>query len=413
MSNDRRVRVLYSFPHKLGGRQIDSIAWHHVVSLKDAGAEVLVCPGAVHTEVPPGIEVQPTLARGKVRIPYRLLGRVRALALHDWIVARRLEKLAGQIDIVHTWPIAALQTLRVAKRLGIPAVLERPNAHTRYAYEVTQKENERLGIVPPRGYSHTYNQEILRKEELEYDLADRLMCPSDFVLRTFLDEGFPREKLARHQYGFNQETHYPDSKLRDPELGLTVLFAGACTPRKGLHYALEAWLQSPASANGTFLVVWEYLPGYPEKLTSLLSHHSVKVLGFRKDLPELMRRSDVLVLPSIEEGSALVTSEARGCGCVLVVSEASGAYCTHMENALVHKVGDVSTLARHFTMLHEDRALLERLRIASLSSVQEITWPAAGVKLLQAYRDILAGDEQKRSMTREAQFDLQNEVVSQ
>jgi glycosyltransferase involved in cell wall biosynthesis len=42
----------------------------------------------------------------------------------------------------------------------------------------------------------------------------------------------------------------------------------------------------------------------------MLSHPSVQVLGHRKDIPELMQQSDVLVLPSIEEGSALVTSEA-------------------------------------------------------------------------------------------------------
>jgi glycosyltransferase involved in cell wall biosynthesis len=168
-----------------------------------------------------------------------------------------------------------------------------------------------------------------------------------------------------------------------------VLFAGACTPRKGLHYALEAWRASPASREGTFLVVWEYLPGYPEKLAPLLDHPSVQVLGYRKDLPELMRQSDVVVLPSIEEGSALVTSEARGSGCVLAVSEASGAYCEHMENALVHKVGDVKTLAQHFTMLYEDRALLERLRASSLRTVEDIAWPAAGKKLLEVYSEVL------------------------
>lgn len=386
---DRPIRVLYSFPHKLGGRQICGIAWQHVKSLSNAGAHVLVCPGAILWPLPSDIEVQPTLARGRFRIPYRLLGRIRACALHDWVVARRLKKLAGQIDIVHAWPIAALQTLRTAKLLGIPVVLERPNAHTKYGYEVTQRECERLGIAPPPGYSHTYNEEILRKEEIEYELADRLLCPSDFVLRTFLDQGFRREKLARHQYGFDQNTHFPSSTQRDPKRGLTVLFAGACTPRKGLHYALEAWRESSASRTGTFLVVWEYLPGYPEKLAPLLDHPSVKVLGYRKNLPELMRQSDVLVLPSIEEGSALVTSEARASGCVLAVSDASGAYCEHMVNALVHSVGDVKTLTQHFTTLHENRDLLERLRAASLSTVEDIAWPAAGKKLLDVYSDVI------------------------
>lgn len=409
MQTDQRVRVLYSFPHKLGGRQIDSIAWHHVVGLNEAGAKVSVHPGVVQKALPSQIEVRPTLARGRLRIPYRLLGRIRSLDLHDRIVARRLELLAGEVDIVHTWPLAAFHTLKVAKRLGIPSVLERPNAHTRYAYDVTQKENERLGINPPKGYSHTYNEQILEKEKQEYELADRLLCPSDFVLKTFLDEGFPAEKLIRHQYGFNEKTHFPGDCGDSSERGLTVLFAGACTPRKGLHYALEAWLQSPASTSGTFLIVWEYLPGYPEKLGPLLAHPSVKVLGFRTDLPQIMRTSDVLVLPSIEEGSALVTSEARGCGCVLLVSEASGAYCEHMENALVHRVGDVNALGRHFTMLHEDRSLLARLRSTSLNTVDQITWSASGRILLQVYRTVLergcnnkVGTEQFLNNRREA-----------
>ena len=37
----------------------------------------------------------------------------------------------------------------------------------------------------------------------------------------------------------------------------------------------------------------------------MLAHPSVKVLGHRNDVPELMRKSDILVLPSIEEGFGL------------------------------------------------------------------------------------------------------------
>jgi len=112
-------------------------------------------------------------------------------------------------------------------------------------------------------------------------------------------------------------------------------------------------------------------------------------LGFRKDLPDIMRGSDILVLPSIEEGSALVTYDARGCGCVLLVSDASGAVCEHMRNALVHQVGDVEALTQHFTMLHENRPLLRTLRTESLRTANELTWSAAGRKMLDAYRTVL------------------------
>jgi len=60
--------------------------------------------------------------------------------------------------------------------------------------------------------------------------------------------------------------------------------------------------------------------------------------------PALMRTSDVMVLPTIEEGFGLVCTEAMASGCVPVVSDACTDICTHMENALWHSVGDVQAL---------------------------------------------------------------------
>jgi glycosyltransferase involved in cell wall biosynthesis len=386
----KHIRVLYSFPHKLGAERICTTAWYQVRGLVQAGADVLVFPGALNRPVPPGATAVPTLAKGRVRIPYRVLGSMRAFVLHDFIVARRLERLGKQIDIVHTWPLGALRTLQTAARLGIPTVLERPNAHTRFAYEAVQKQCERLNMTLPKDHEHAYNEQVLVKEEAEYQLATRLLCPSDFVARTFLDLGFPGEKLTRHQYGFDEQIYYPSHNGTRERRGVTMLFVGGCAPRKGLHYALEAWLASTASREGEFLIAGGFVPGYAQRLGPMLSHPSVQVLGHRTDIPELMRKSDILVLPTVEEGSALVTSEARGSGCVLLVSEAAGAVCQHMKNALVHRVGDVATLTDHINLLDEDRALLQELRAASLRCVSEITWSAAGQRLLQAYRETIS-----------------------
>ena len=56
----------------------------------------------------------------------------------------------------------------------------------------------------------------------------------------------------------------------------------------------------------------------------------------------------------------------------------------------MHRVGDVDELARQLTMLHQDQGLLERLRTTGLSMAPEITWTAAGVNLLDAYRQTIA-----------------------
>jgi len=387
---DKRIRVLYSFPHKLGAERICYTAWQQVNGLAAVGAELLVFPGVLHKPVPEGVRVQPTLARGRIRIPYRLIGSMRAFALHDYIVSRRIEKLADQIDIIHTWSQGALRTLETAERLGIPTVLERPNAHTRFAYEVVQQECERLGVALPPDHEHAYNEAVLGVEEAEFQRAYRLLCPSEFVVQTFLDRGHSSEQLARHIYGFDETTYFPGEQSPENKPGLNMLFVGVCAVRKGLHFALEAWLKSPACKEGKFLIAGEFLPAYEKKLAPMLSHPSVHVLGHRNDIPELMRQSDILVLPSIEEGFGLVCTEAMGSGCVPLVSDACTDLCRHMDNALVHQVGDVDSLSQHITLIHENRGLLQKLRSAGLRQVPDITWNKAGAKLLQVYRETIS-----------------------
>jgi len=391
--NGDKIRVLYSFPHKLGADRICYTAWQQVNGLAQAGAELMVHPGVLQRPVPDGVAVRPTLARGKVRIPYKVLGTMRACALHDHIVARRLRKLKGQVDIVHTWALGALETLKTAAEMGIPTVLERPNAHTRFAYAVVQKECDRIGVPLPADHEHAFKQDVLQKEEEEYKAAYRLLCPSEFTKQTFLNQGFAPEQLVRHIYGYDEKVYFPAQTPRIGNAGITALFVGVCAVRKGLHFALEAWLRSPACKDGTFLIAGEFLPAYKAKLAPMLAHPSVKALGHRNDVPELMRNSDVMILPTIEEGFGLVCTEAMGSGCVPVVSEACTDICRHMENALVHRVGEVEALTAHINMLDADRKLLAQLRGGALETAPQVTWNAAGRMLLDAYRGILSGKQ--------------------
>jgi glycosyltransferase involved in cell wall biosynthesis len=379
------LRVLQSFPHKIGAGRICDTAWYQAQGVAAAGAQLTVFPGAVHRPLPAGVKVEPTLARGRWRIPYRALGVTRALALHDRIVARRLARRPTEFDLVHAWPLGALQTLRTAKRLGIPTMLERPNTHTRFAYAVVRDECERLGVELPPDYEHAYNPRLLVVEEQEYRLATQLLCPSDFVRQTFLDEGFHPAKLARHFYGYDETTFRPGE--RSPVRGkFTMLFAGLCAVRKGLHFALEAWVSSPASRDGRFLIAGAFLPAYREKLEPLLAHPTVEVLGHRADVADLMRVSDVLVLPSLEEGSALAVNEAIASGCVPIISDRASGVAEHDMNSLVHAATDVGELTRQITAVYESAELLARLRDGCRTTAPTITWRQAGVRLLEIYR---------------------------
>lgn len=389
--NPPPVRVLYSFPHKLGAGRICTTAWHQVEGASRAGAQVTVLTGSQVRPVNEKIAVKTTLALGKLRVPYKLIGRDLACHWHDVATSMWLNAHHREVDVVHGWPLGSIRTIRAAKRHGIPVVLERPNAHTAYAYEEVERENRDVGIVLPDNHDHEVDPKRLALEETEYAEADYLLCPSDFVAKTFLDRGFEQSKLVRHQYGYDFSRFSPQPPNGAAHDGLVMIYAGVVEPRKGLHHALKAWLASGAHEKGTFMVCGEFVPGYRERLEPMLSHPSVKIMGHRRDLPDLMRQADIFVLSSVEEGSALVTYEARGSGCVLLVSDASGAVCEHMKNGLIHPLRDVAELTAHLRMLDSDRALVEKLRAASVADLNQLTWDEAGRRLAEVYRSVQRG----------------------
>lgn len=379
------VRVLYSFPFKIGAERICNTAWHQVAGVAEAGADVMLFAGSVARALPDGVRIRTTLSIGRLRIPSKLFGRNRICAVHDWQVARWLRTHHREIDVVHVWPGSALLTIREAKRHGIPVLSERPNAHTGYAYEAAAAESKAVGIELPAGHDHQFNRRNLDIEEREYQEVDYLLCPSEFVAQTFRDRGFRDSKLLRHHYGFDEKRFAPGLQDAVEKSGLVALYAGVCEPRKGLHYALEAWLASTAKETGIFQIAGRFVPGYREKLKPMLSHPSVKVLGHRNDLPQLMRGCDLFILSSVEEGSALVTYEAMASGCVLLVSDASGAPCVDRVTGLVHRCRDVAQLTEHLNLMADDRLFLQKIRQNSLQEATTLSWKRAGAKLLNAY----------------------------
>lgn len=393
LARREELRVLYSFPYRLGMSGIGTTAWHQAQGLASLRVRLrVVCPNLARP-LSPAIDVAENLTLGPLRVPQRLVGKARALAWHDRHAARMLRRHHREIDVVHAWPTAMLRTARVARDLGVPLVREAPNAHTAFAFDVVTRESERLGLTPPPDHCHTFDPVKLRTELEEFRLAQWILVPSEFVERTFLEQGVPKAKLKIHQYGFDPERFHPPSVMENPSMGdhesLSVAFVGRCEPRKGLHHALRAWIDSGAADRGRFRICGEFQPGYADALGSLLDHPSVEILGFVPDPAEILRQSTALILPALEEGSALVTYEARASGCLLVVSDASGARCEHLKHGLVHPAGDVEELTAQLAFLSANPSEVARMRRQALQDVESLTWRAAAERLLGIYRECI------------------------
>jgi glycosyltransferase involved in cell wall biosynthesis len=348
--------------------------------------EVLVACGSVEREMP-GVEVVLESMRfGGRKVPYRAVGRDRATTVHDRRVARIVSDGTVDVDVVHAWPSGAERTLAAARARGIPAFLERPNAHTAFAMDVVRRECERIGMRLDARSPHAFHAGKLAREAREFAAADALLCPSDFVARTHAARGEREARILRHRYGFDPRRFSAPGRDRNSR-GFVVAFVGRLEPRKGVHLALEAWRRARLGDRGRLVLCGAMEPGYEGVLAPLLDQSGVELHGHVGDPARILRGADALVLPSLEEGSALVTYEARACGAVLAVSDRAGACARHGVDALVHPAGDVDALAAHLRRLADEPGLLAALRAASLAGTGDLTWDAAAGALLSAYAE--------------------------
>lgn len=381
-SDSGALSVLYSFPGAIGGPGFGAIAWHQVDQLVRGGHNVTIVVGSVARPVVGVRSVVRTMDFAGRRIPDRTIGRARAHAWHDWRASRVLA--AGPFDIVHTWPLATVRTLELARRLGVTGVREAPNTHLAEACTVVSREYARLGLEIPATWAKFGDGDRLEFEEREYAAATALLVPSDAVAASFLSRGFDSARLIRHHYGFDPaEIRVPVREANHP---FTAVYIGRCVPRKGLHYALDAWLASRASETGRLLIYGNFEPEYREILRASLAHPSITVCGPTQKPSAAFAKADVLLLPSVEEGSALVTYEAQGAGVIPLVSTASGAPVEHGVNGLLHDAGDTATLTGQIELLYDQEKARRQLRTAVLAGAPQLTWRAAGRALVSAYR---------------------------
>jgi glycosyltransferase involved in cell wall biosynthesis len=379
------LRILYSFPHALGASGIGWTARNQAVQLAAAGHEVHVATGSCAYRVPGATSVVRTLSVGGRRVPHALLGGDAAYALHDARTARLVRRAPEPFDVVHTWPLAAERTLHAAAQRGSAGLREAPNTHTAHAYAVVAAEIARIGVDPRAASTHTPNPRRLRIEEREWDAATAVLAPSEIVRDSFVARGIARDKVLRHRYGCDP---HPAART-DPGPGLRAAFVGRAEPRKGLHHALAAWRHSSARHGGRFDIYGGFAPGYRENLGQLLDQPGVHVHGFTADVPAALASADILVLPSMEEGSALVTYEAQAAGCALAVSDATGAWMVDGVHGLIHRAGDVAELTTHLNRLAGEPGVLSTMQRANAGRIDELTWRAANDDLTAAYREAI------------------------
>ena len=119
------------------------------------------------------------------------------------------------------------------------------------------------------------------------------------------------------------------------------------------------------------------IQSYPQKIKEiskeLVEQGRVKFIGFRRDLPEVLKTFDVFVLPSRNEGSALAAVEAQFAGVPVVVSSVGSLtdIIVEDETGLLVEPGNPGQLAAAIDRILNEPVLASKLKEKAKKRVYE------------------------------------------
>ncbi|MAE01600.1 MAG: glycoside hydrolase [Pseudoalteromonas sp.] len=203
------------------------------------------------------------------------------------------------------------------QQLGGAWICDRGSSHIKYQNEILRDEYTNWGISYRENTS-----EIMERECFEYEHANYITVPSKFVYDSFVEKGVPKNKLIKIPYGANLSRF---SKTKEPESNsFSVLWVGMASIRKGFFYALEAF-QNLNCKNKKFTVIGTVEEAVKSRLKNYdLTRVEFKGIVANHQLKDYYSSHHVFVLPSIEEGLAMVQGEALACGCPVIATPNTG-----------------------------------------------------------------------------------------
>jgi glycosyltransferase involved in cell wall biosynthesis len=199
--------------------------------------------------------------------------------------------------------------------------------------------------------------------------------------------GVPAQKVQVVHNGVSTTEFVPGNPDRAafglPEGVLMGLFAGDLKgPRKNLDTVLKAMVHVPslhlAVAGRHENTLW------PQMVADLGLSDRVHFVGFRRDIPLLMRSCDMFIFPSRYEACSLVILEALASGLPVLTAESTGGaeLITGDVGMMLKDPNDWKTLAEHLNSLASSDQRRRAMGIAARALAERLSWSAMADRYL-------------------------------
>jgi glycosyltransferase involved in cell wall biosynthesis len=300
----------------------------------------------------------------------------------DTAVAKRLRQQPDLFSGVYTYEDGALETLQAAAELNLHRVYDLPIAFWTTLRRLLEEEAERLPAWKQTlGGGVNDSPAKLERKCLEIELAETVICPSQFVARSI-----PASLRARVVVAPFGSPPAPTGDWSRPGSNekLRVLFAGSMSQRKGLGDLLAALRR--LKRNDVELVVMGTPQAPMEFYRGEFNQFTFEPGRPHSEVLQLMRRCDVFCLPSIVEGRALVMQEAMSQGLPLLITANTGGEDLIEEGVtgFLVPIRSPETLAEKIHWFADHRSALPEMSRAAQAKAARLTWAAYGETVARA-----------------------------
>lgn len=223
-------------------------------------------------------------------------------------------------DIAYLWPGVSLESYQRIKALDCKIIYEGVNTHEIHSKAILDKAYTQLGLP----FTHDVTAEKVILESAKLELADYVYSCSPIMTDSMINNGIPLNKILQTSYGLSQKAIVDGvySKPLDSDKTPVFIFVGSISVRKGVHLLLDYWVK--AKPNAKLQLVGSIEPAIKSLVEKYIGQNNIEHIPYTNDLASIYKNADVFVLPSLEEGSPLVTYMAFGAGLPLLVSPMGG-----------------------------------------------------------------------------------------
>ena len=262
---------------------------------------------------------------------------------------------------------SGLHAGRLAKSRGAGYIMDRGSTQIRHADKILSEEYKRWNL--PYEAVHPW---LIENEESEAFEADLITVPSHFVKGTFVGQGMDPSKICVVPYGVSLKEFYPTST---PQVNtFRLLFVGQFSLRKGIPYLLEAF-KAFKHPNKELVIVGNVSEEIRPIIKTMMDDKITFVGAVSRDeVKKYMSVAHALVLPSVEEGLALVQAQAMACGCPVIATPNTGSETLfqHEVEGLIVEARNSAALTQAFIRLADDEALRIKMSKACIEKAKSL-----------------------------------------